>query len=485
MAPSIIIVPPFLKSVSGPLLGPAMLVGSARSAGFRVSVHDLNAAYIGDRLDLGSFTPGPFIGDHDRPSGPLRSLQRAFAATCNRVLPERDAGLGECEPLTLTYGHGEVQAAAHALAADPEVGGWIERQLAGAPRPPAVVGVSVLYSGQVLWALAASIVAKRLWPETLVVWGGSHVTALRDVIAAKPEYGFAVDRFVVGHAERTFVDILRATERNSQLPAEALVAGAGRWVSAKDDPGVVPDFLGSRVAWARPTLPAQASRGCAYGRCSFCTYPAIEGAVRLAPDAHLVGVLDAAIARGAAISLKDSLVIPTRLEHVAGLIGGRVRWSACTKLHARIDGAFARTLAASGCATIEVGLETLTGDGQLLFDKRQTPDLFIRVTEALAAAGIAVVVNYMTGLPGVEHADEQTWLAWVQTATARLGALGKVEHNGFQLERLSPMGEAPGRYGLRVTRTWPWASVMAWEPKAQVAGEDVRIRQVPTPTVEV
>lgn len=479
-----IIVPPFLKSVSGPLLGPAMLVGSARSAGFRVDIGDLNAAYISGRLDLGSFTPGPFIGDHDRPSGALRTLQRAFAATCNRVLPERDAGLGECESLTLTYGHQEVQAAAHALAADPEVGGWIERQLAGAPRPPAVVGVSVLYSGQVLWALAASIVAKRMWPEALVIWGGSHVTALRDAIAADPEYGFAVDHFVVGHAERTFVEILRARERHSTLPAEAMVAGAGRWVSAKDDPGVVPDFRGTRLDWPRPTLPAQSSRGCAYGRCSFCTYPAIEGAVRLAPDAHLVGVLEAAIGRGAAVSLKDSLVIPTRLERVAGLIDGRVRWSACTKLHARIDAAFARSLAASGCATIEVGLETLTSDGQLLFDKRQTPDLFVRVTEALAAAGISVVVNYMTGLPGVDHGDEQRWLAWVQMATARLGALGKVEHNGFQLERLSPMGEAPGRYGLVVTRTWPWASVMAWEPRGRVAGEDAPMRHAPMP-VEV
>ena len=138
-------------------------------------------------------------------------------------------------------------------------------------------------------------------------------------------------------------------------------------------------------------------------------------------------------------------------------------WSACTKLAAGVDEPFAGRLASGGCATVEVGLETLTPDGQLLFDKRQTPELFRRVLGSLVGAGISVVVNYITGLPGVDPAEEAHWLAWVRREVAGVGPLAKVEHNTFQLERLSPMGKAPDRYGLRVTRTWPWASVMAWE----------------------
>lgn len=464
MSRSILIIPPFLKSVSGPLLGPAMLAGAARRAGHHLDVLDLNTAYIHERLDLQSTAQGsPFVGDHDRPGDALRVLQGEFASICASVLPPAEDGLGEDPCLTLTFGHGEIQRAAERLAADAMVGGWIRDQLLRVTVEPQLVGLSVLYSGQVLWALVGSIVARRIWPNAVVVWGGSHVTALRDVIAADPAFSFAADRFVVGHAERTFVDILDACDRCEPLPEAAIIAGVGRWIPALDDAGVVPDFTGARIDWPRPTLPAQASRGCAYGKCSFCTYPAIEGRVRLAADGHLLGVVDAALTIGAAVSLKDSLVVPNRLEHIAGLIDGRVRWGACTKLHPSIDGAFARRLAASGCATIEVGLETLTSDGQLLFDKRQTPELFCRVTDALAGAGVPVVVNYMTGLPGVEPQEEARWLAWVKGVVGQFGEYGKVEHNSFQLERLSPMGLAPERYGLRATRSWPWASVMGWE----------------------
>lgn len=463
MARALIVVPPFLKSVAGPLLGPAMLAGAARGSGHRVEVLDLNSAWLGERLDLRSFPPGTFVGDHDRPSGALRVEQAGFARLCRDALPPSTSPLGEDPALTVMFSHEAARAAARLLATDRALGGWIEGQVARHPEAPSVVGVSVLYSGQVLAALATTLVARKLWPGALIVWGGSHVTALRDALASDSGYAWAADRFVVGHAERTFVAILDAADGRRELPDAAMVAGRGAWVAASDDPAVVPCFDAPRTPWPRLTLPAQASRGCAYGRCAFCTYPAIEGRVRLADDGHLVGVVEAALRNGAAVSLKDSLVVPARLEHFARLVDGRLPWSACTKLAAGIDEPFARRLAAGGCATIEVGLETLTPDGQLLFDKRQTPELFRGVLGSVVGAGISVVINYMTGLPGADSAEEAHWLAWVQAEVEALGGQAKVEHNSFQLERLSPMGRAPDRYGLRVTQTWPWASVMAWE----------------------
>jgi radical SAM superfamily enzyme YgiQ (UPF0313 family) len=118
---------------------------------------------------------------------------------------------------------------------------------------------------------------------------------------------------------------------------------------------------------------------------------------------------------------------------------------------------------------LEVGLETLSESGQKLILKRQTPELFLGFLDAAAAAGISVVVNYITGLPGTEPREEQRWLARVHAEIkARPCLTAKVEHNKFQLERLSPMGRSPDKFGLVITNSWPWASVLDWEPATRL-----------------
>jgi hypothetical protein len=80
-ARAMILVPPFLKYVSGPLLGPAMLAGAGQQAGHHVQVLDLNARWIRDELPAGiAVEPQQFLGDHDRPSDILRRLQPALDA---------------------------------------------------------------------------------------------------------------------------------------------------------------------------------------------------------------------------------------------------------------------------------------------------------------------------------------------------------------------------------------------------------------------
>lgn len=262
------------------------------------------------------------------------------------------------------------------------------------------------------------------------------------------------------------MDLLDAVANRWSWPQEVIRAGEG-YRRAKDDPGIVPDF-GTAIAWGgRLTLPAQSSRGCAYGRCAFCTYPAIEGSLRNLDLGPVHAVVVEAERRAATVSFKDSLATSDRLNELANVIGGRVPWSACTKLHSRLNADFLRRLRVAGCHTLEVGLETLTKSGQVMILKRQTPELFLAFLDAAAVAEVSVVVNYITGLPGTGPDDEQQWFARVQAEIrARPHLVAKVEHNTFQLERLSPMGKQPGKFGLVVTGSWPWASVLDWRSAA-------------------
>lgn len=468
-ARALLVVPPLVKYNAGPLLGPAMLVGAGRDAGHTVELLDLNQAWLRAELASDPLTasPSPFIGDHDRPSEVLRRAQSSFSAQCRRHLSVEVGAIDDDPALTLTCEHDALYTAAWSLAASSE-GQWIQTQLAGQAAPQ-LVGVSVMYSGQVLWGLAVGIVARRLWPGVQVVWGGAHVTALAGEIAADARYGELIDGFVFGYAERSFVALLEAVARGDAPPWNR--AGAGHVVQAEDDDAVVPRFSDlAAYDRARLTLPAQSSRGCAYGRCAFCTYPAVEGRARELPLGPTRAVVDQAEELRALVSFKDSLLVAPRLAAIASMIGGRVRWSACTKLNAALaDPRAMRDLATGGCATLEFGLETLVPDAQRLIGKQQSIGLFCRVLDAACSAEISVVINYITGFPGVDAGEDGRWLDRVRAEfAARPGLIAKLEHNRFQLERRSPMGMAPELHGLQVTRRWPWASVMGWRPTAPV-----------------
>ncbi len=463
-AHALLLVPPLLKYTAGPTLGPALLASAGQAAGHCVEVLDLNIHYLRARAPwLFDGTPTHFTGDHDKPREALRVAQREFSAELLRALPEdRHDRLDEDPALTLVYEFDEVAAAVGRLVVGP-VGTFVRDAFCGRGRPD-VVGVSVMYSGQVLWGLVASAAAKACWPGAKVVWGGPHVTALGETIASDPVYGRLVDGFVCGQAERTWVDLLDAVAAGQPMPARVHAAGGGTWARAEEALDVVPRFddLGLYDS-ARLTLPAQCSRGCSR-RCDYCTYWVIEGRRRELPLGPLRAVVEQAAAVGAAVSLKDSYLSVAQLKTLAAIIGGRVRWSACTALDERLDVGMLRALAVSGCATLELGLETLSATAQELVGKIQDEALYRRILDAAQIAGVTLVINYITGFPGEDPAHEGACRRLAEQAVDRRRPVLKArfEHNRFQLERASLMGRRPHAYGIRVNATWPWSTVMGW-----------------------
>lgn len=466
MAGALIVVPPLLKYAAGPLLGPALLAGAAAEAGHRVDVIDLNIRFLRDHLEPAGAPEAIAIhGDHAKPPEGLRVAAERFL----QLLAPAVAGpIGHRErnaALTLPVSHAQVYAAAARLAHGP-LGDWVRRHLEEAGTAPHVIGISVLYSGQVLAGLVATLSARALWPHVPVIWGGPHVTALRDVIPHDPDFGHLVDGFVFGAAEETFVALLDSVEQGGPWPSEVVRAGSGTYHRARTLPDRLPTFQ-SLEQYGVPilTLPAQTGRGCAYGRCTYCTYPAIEGSVVDLGLGMLERVVQEAMARGAVVSLKDSLLLPRRLEEVAACVAGRVLWAGCTKLHPRLDRAFLTRLAGAGCRTLEFGLETLLPDSQSLIAKRQSEELLLKVLDACAHAGVHPVINVITGFPGEDPEAASAMIAHVEAAllTAGGAGFGQVEHNTFELERLAPMAKDPR---IEVTGSWPWASVMDWRWRA-------------------
>jgi len=466
---AILIVPPLLKYMNGPLLGPATLKGAAEAAGHRVRVLDLNICYLQERISTTSETTLGIIGDHDKPSAELRKVEIDFVAGLRQVLPRPGAMHSiRVEPsLVPAYSHDEVASAARALAGS-EVGAWIRTRIQNQQRPD-LVGLSVLFGGQVIWGLAVSIIAKAVWPGVPVVWGGAHVTGLRDQITADTSYGRIVDGFVFSYAERTFVDLLNAVASGGPWPDACVRAGSGTVQLAVEDRHVLPLFEDLDLYSRRLTVPAQTSRGCWYARCRFCSYPGIEMRARTLPLNALDAAVRTAVSLHGVVAIKDSLVSPNRLGEIADRIAGAVPWSACTKLNPRLDADLLRRIARGGCRTLEIGLETLVPASQILIDKQQPAALFLAILDGAADAGISLVVNYMTGFPGEDPEEAQQHRQRVERELEmrRPKLMAKLEHNEFELDRLAPLATSAI---VDVTGNWPWSSLLDWVVAPVLAG---------------
>lgn len=478
MGHALLIVPPLLKYAAGPLLGPALLKGAATAAGHHVTVLDLNIRFVRDlddggdhhldtndrtRRDANQVIAG-VCGDHARPPDGLGAVSGRFL---DQLAPTITGPVGRKHrntALTLPVSHAQVYAAAAKLALGP-FGDWTRRHLEARLAQlsaPSVVGVSVLYSGQVLAALVATLSARIIWPGVPVIWGGAHVTALRDVIPGDGDFAHLVDGFVFGAAEGTFVELLDAIDQQRPWPRQIARAGAGDSIPAIATHQALP-FFDDLDLYGVPllTLPAQTCRGCAFGRCTYCTYPAIEGGFIDLGLGMLDGVVREAEPRGAAVSLKDSLLVPSRLAQIADCVAGRVPWAGCTKLHPRLDRRFLEMLAHSGCRTLEFGLETLLPESQALIGKQQSRSVLCKVLDACAGSGVHPVVNLITGFPGEDPGEAHAMREDVQNLLRSIGGdgFGQVEHNTFELERLAPIARDPR---IEITGSWPWASVMDW-----------------------
>lgn len=476
----LIIVPPLLKSRAGPLLGPALLSGAARSQHLKCRVLDLNANFFLHELGEPS-KRGMHIGDHDKPpkstEGSLDVPERKFydtLAQCLRDCGGSDSNSVRREAVRFGYfSHSEASQAAQLLS-QTELGVWLQQQLmddlSTQPVLPHVVGLSLMHAGQVLPALTIAKVCRDFYrlhnAEVIIAFGGAHIAALRDPIFQAPDLyrlDGLIDTFVCGHAEGTFVDLLVASQHRRVVALRpAMIGDAGA--------SSTPHFENLHLYGPRLTLPVQSAVGCAYGRCQFCTYPSIEPKPRK-HDLAVVAAPVVALAHSlnAALSFKDSLVTPERLLEIAAVVKGRANWSVCTKISDRLTEEKLIQCAAAGLRTLEVGVETLDPESQRFIDKFQPQaKLYAFLKRVAAVPDLTLVANYITRFPWerkerAEHYRNEVAQMLQETLGDHRSTL---EHNFFELQRLAPIhrtASTDGGLEIGNLRYHPWASTVQFD----------------------
>ena len=448
----LVVVPPPLRSTMGPLLGPAVLAAAAHAGGISSVQRDLAIRFVVESCGSSYMhTPSTGLaGDHCKVPA-IQDLAESTARKWSRELVGADMDDAHLDACAIS--DFQIARALSCNLAQTAWGDFFRRHLFDVVEPPELLAVSVMFGAQVLPSLVASSLAKSYWPRTRIAWGG----ALLQLLGPHPPSPEMVRQLVdVWWPSRDTAAFL-----NVEFPGRAVASLLQSHLAPAFQFGELPLYRQADL-----TLPYQCSSGCAYGRCAYCTYPAVEGSY--APgrlDDH-VGILrrltdESGIGR---ISFKDSLFTAARLRALAVELtrqGVAIEWSATTKASRSLDRELLTLLAGSGLRTLEIGFETGVPRMQRLVSKFESPATMIAIAEHCRAAGVRLVVNRITGLPGeteIERKSDDELFA----ALAQLGVVSEV--NDFELQRGSPMAEAPAAYGLRILRAWPWSARLDYEP---------------------
>ena len=337
-----------------------------------------------------------------------------------------------------------------------------------------VVGLSVCFPGQLQPAYAFALAIKRALPHVHVTCGGPGVTQMlirlsgqRLLRALGP-----FDSACVFEGEHTLLALVSALRDgtplrdlvNVVLPDR--VQGA-RWLSGHGMEDLkalpAPDFEGldlPRYFAPEAVLPYDPTRGCYWGKCTFCHY----GLAEVGTASYRERDVASSLAHLRALRKKhgtrffyfsqDSVAPKTLVKLSQAIIddGLDIRWATDLKPERYLTLERAQTLRQAGAVACALGVESGSPRVLELIDKGAPVEVVGDVIDHLAQAGIAAEAMCFTDFPTETHAEAVETLSFLEDRSDRVAVyiVGT-----FGLTHGSLVAQSPARFGIR--ETWELA----------------------------
>jgi anaerobic magnesium-protoporphyrin IX monomethyl ester cyclase len=275
-------------------------------------------------------------------------------------------------------------------------------------------------SGTYRWMLNVAREAKRMMPQVKTIFGGVHPSAVPDRVLAQEE----VDYVCVGEGEIAFMQILKhiaETGNGRAIPNTRHKLSDGQIIRGEQmgfiqDLDSLPPF--DKTIWEdhiplNDTYLTMASRGCPF-RCTFCFncfYADLPGAqagryVRYRSPGHVIKelLLSKRRYRFRMVEFFDDVFTYNKkwlkefLEQYQKVIG--VPFQCFTHIQ-HIDAEVGQWLAAAGCRSAQIGLQTMDqAYKQHVLNRREDAGDFERALLILRRNQILAKFDHMFGLPG-------------------------------------------------------------------------------------
>jgi hypothetical protein len=264
---------------------------------------------------------------------------------------------------------------------------------------PRHVGISINYLSQALSGFALIGLVRQLAPGVTVVAGGGLITSWMRTSRWSEPFSGLIDQCVAGPGEGPLLEMLGSD---------------GRYGAEETGPDFselpLDNYLSSGFV-----LPYSCSSGCYWNRCSFCPERSEGSRFRMKSPTRVREEVGRLVARYRPILLHllDNAVPAAVLASFSAEHPG-VPWYGFARISEQLaDMDFCRTLRASGCVMLKLGLES--GSQQVLdrLDKGIDLEVAARVLANLRQVGIATYVYVLFGTPAEDESDAWQTLRFV------------------------------------------------------------------------
>jgi hypothetical protein len=410
------------------------------------------------------YDPGAYAGAVDTVDAALRVVSAAHA-------PLRLDFTAYRTPFALTTPE---EIARDAAADRDPFDGYVTGTLAPRLRAAAVgaIGISVCFPGQLQPAYAFALKLRRALPGVHLTVGGPAVTQLflrlrdADLLAALGPF----DTAVLYEGERALLALLRALDERPGDPRAVVgipnVVHRDRLLGAKVAPGEgaedmrslpAPDFDGlptDRYLAPHLTLPYDPTRGCYWGKCTFCHY----GLAEVGTASYRERTVETVVEHLRALSARhgtryfylsqDSVAPKTivKLAEALGAAGLDLRWATDLKPERYLTPERAQTLRRGGAVACALGVESASPRVLKLIDKGAPVSVVGDVIDRLTAAGIAAEAMCFTGFPTESYAEALETLRFLDDRRDGVAAFIVGE---FDLTHGALVAQDPARFGIR------------------------------------
>ncbi|MBX3159759.1 MAG: radical SAM protein [Deltaproteobacteria bacterium] len=341
-----------------------------------------------------------------------------------------------------------------------------------------VVGISVCFPGQLQPAYTLAFHLRALLPDVHLTVGGPCITQmmirLRGTALARALGPF--DSAVVFEGEQPLLELVRALDEKRDLRTLTNVVMRDPLMGARYVPAhgmtdlralPAPDFTGlplDRYLSPTLTLPYDPTRGCYWGKCTFCHY----GLAEVGTAAYRERDVDRVVEHLAALSARHGTrhfyfsqdsVAPKTLVKLATRIADSdlsIAWGTDLKPEKYLTRERAETLRRAGAVACALGVESAAPRVLSLIDKGAPIEVVGDVVEHLAATGIAPEAMCFTDFPTESRDEALATLRWLE---ARRDKLGLFIVGTFGLTHGALVAQDPAKFGL--ADTW------------QVAGDEL------------
>lgn len=335
---------------------------------------------------------------------------------------------------------------------------------------PRAVGISMTYFSQVVPGFTLARLIREKAPGTKLVIGGAYLTAVEDDVPSLPASVLPADAIILHDGEEALERWLRlvlqgdgtaASIPNCYLPGEdGVFARAGERSLTHTDLDLLPvplwtlDGLDlSQYLVPKYPVPLPLSRGCYWGRCSFCNISCQTVATyRTRPIEKAIADIKAAIAQTGSnwFDFPVDSFRPKELHALAKAIiaeGLDIEWGAEVLLDPGFKDPVIADLAASGCRTLRFGLESANEETLTAMNKPTRPGEARRILASCKANGIQTAVMLIAGFPTETQARLQETYDYLAANRDRIDFL---TIHMYSLVPGSPMAQDPGKWGLYI-----------------------------------